>query len=787
MGVEMKSQNHDALKLEFSERSKPIIFWTGAGLSAPTIPSWTGLRDELLALLKENAKYLSGDALRRILAEHQQIQETDNIWLQFERLEKSLGREAFQQKIKSALSPSEKGDIPSAYSMLWKLTPSGVVTLNLDLFTQRASTSNQRGTPISIYPGKFMEHLNALKQRRPFIAYPHGHLDEPEGWTFTRAQLERRLSDPSYIEWLTLLFRATTVIFVGVTADDIAVGSPIEKITSQRIPLTGHFWITSRDDLGADEWAGANGVRLIRYQATNNNHAELLHLLNSLNGQIKQEDPRKEVPIISKSVGAAVAVLPTPKDLQNETDERKRQLLNARARSILENKDEATRDREYSDFLKEYDRAVFDSWYVSTNPGENKFLGYELIKQAEDGAFGTVYKGMDAQGNYVAVKLLKTENLRRPGFHKSFRRGANSLRILTERSVENVVTYVDAAEIPPTIIMTWSDGQSLDQLVQSALLRDWQERLEVARQLARVLRECHSLPERVLHRDLRPANVMVEGFHQPVQDWKIVVLDFDLSWHKGAEDHSIMHSPAFGYLAPEQRSRGRFTTRNALVDSYGFGMTLYFLCTGHNPFPDQHLNPNWQTELFRKFESQGFSDWISLPRRLARLVFHITQDDQPARYSMSQIEGELGALHAAVNTSGKIDAIEVITEELAARTAHFHGYRWSDTEDKATVANASGLNLELGVVDGQRQIRFSIRWASSGTQDWNHIDRMLLQALPKMENILRELDESVVLNKGRREFSVTAILDADETRNNVKGVATKLDKAISHATSIANF
>lgn len=784
----MSNIDLEALKVEFSERSRPIVFWTGAGLSAPVIPSWSGLRDHLLAYLKEHAKSLNPVDQRAQLQVHAQIKDTKDLWLAFERLEKTIGREAYVQRIKECLAPSEKGALPQAHTRLWELSPTGVVTLNLDLFTQRGAGSNPTSAiPIQIHPGKFTEHLNVLRERRPFIAYPHGHLDNPNLWTFTKSELEKRLADSRYVEWLNVLFRASTVVFVGVTADDIAIGSPIERIVSNRIPLSGHFWLTARDDVAADQWAGSHGTRVIRYDNKAGDHSELLHILHGLRAPIRQEDPAKERPVFPRSALPAITELPDPDTLAKEPDERKRQLLNARAKQILQNPDEAARDSEYADFLQRYGRSVYGAWYASTVPGENEFLGYHLTSEVDGGAFGTVFKAMDAEGNTVAIKILKSENFRKPGFHRSFRRGANSLRIITERGIDGVVEFIDAAEIPPSIVMSWSDGQSLIQLVESGQVSEWEERVEVALQLASILKICHGLPERVFHRDLRPANVMIENSFDSLSEWKVVVLDFDLSWHKGAEDHSIMHSPAFGYLAPEQRQKGRFTTRNALVDSYGFGMSIYFLCTGKNPFPDQHLHVNWTPDLFRQLESKRCSTWVSLPRRLARLIQNVTQHEQSARATMSQIEGELESLRSALSTAAKIQIVDVIAEELAARTEHFHGYSWSDAESKASFTSASGLSLSLQALPGKRVIQFTASWSNSGAQDWNHIDRMLSQALPKLTDSLKKVAEHVDVDKARRAFSVTAQIDADKVRSDPAEVAKELDRAVEHATAIANF
>ena len=75
----------------------------------------------------------------------------------------------------------------------------------------------------------------------------------------------------------------------------------------------------------------------------------------------------------------------------------------------------------------------------------------------------------------------------------------------------------------------------------------------------------------------------------------IIVLDFDLSWHKDATEASVLHfASASGFLVPEQvRRTSSAATRSAAVDSFGIGMTLYFLRTGQEPFSSQHQHRSW--------------------------------------------------------------------------------------------------------------------------------------------------------------------------------------------------
>jgi serine/threonine protein kinase len=93
---------------------------------------------------------------------------------------------------------------------------------------------------------------------------------------------------------------------------------------------------------------------------------------------------------------------------------------------------------------------------------------------------------------------------------------------------------------------------------------------------------------------------MLNDYYSATGEWQVVVLDFDLSWHRGSVERSVVHgSTLLGYLAPEQiQPIQGVSTRHAAVDSFGLGMLLFFLISGHNPLPDEHRHGNW-IELVR--------------------------------------------------------------------------------------------------------------------------------------------------------------------------------------------
>ena len=68
------------------------------------------------------------------------------------------------------------------------------------------------------------------------------------------------------------------------------------------------------------------------------------------------------------------------------------------------------------------------------------------------------------------------------------------------------------------------NGLNLSQAVNTYNIVEWTDLLGVALQIVRILRESHQLPERVLHRDLRPQNVMVMNPWDESSEWVVKIV-----------------------------------------------------------------------------------------------------------------------------------------------------------------------------------------------------------------------------------------------------------------------
>lgn len=653
-------------------------------------------------------------------------------WLAFQLLRKSLGATTYREEIRRNFDPADTAIIPAAYGLTLKLPVSGILTLNLDRLATRAFSTRFPGRSLIEFSGKAAGNfVHVLKGATPFLVNLHGICADESSWVFTRDELKDLLRSDSYRSFIDACLCTRTVVFLGISADDIAVGGHLERLYDAGIDLGSHFWVSSRTDGFTNDWAEKTGVQVIRYSTSEPQHTELSQLLADLSSY-QPEDVL--APPVTLAGGVAAATLRSPDELRSETSsEQLRKELNAYALGVLKQQSQADYEQ-YEKFCLDYDEAIYRAWYVTIHPPHNVLFDYELQEDIAEGAFGRVFRGKRANGEPVAVKVLKADVRRKREMLQSFRRGVRSMRILADHNVQGMVPYQQASEIPAVCVMEMIEGPNLQQAVNSGFCEDWSTILAIAAQLANIVRRAHLLPERVLHRDLRPPNIMLKDYYSDPTNINVVVLDFDLSWHLGADELSVVNTSTLGgYLAPEQVDiTTEMSTRNAAVDSFGLGMTLYFLRTQKEPMYLQHLHKTWSQDLTGWITQYQCQSWRSVPRRYARLIENATKHEQTQRWDMGQIEGELELLRDADLWPEKVESSELITEELAQRTVGIGGYRdyqWESDTTTGKVELVSGVQLELTANESRGTVVARIEWSNRGDRHFKNIHKYLKPAI----------------------------------------------------------
>ena len=747
--------SYKVLRGFFSERTRPIVAWVGAGMSAAAgLPVWKDLVSVLHAAASQKLASLGDDAGSALAAKLGACNEKSNPWDQMQILREGLGESSYTSVIKNALAKADSIDPPGNYHRLWRLGIRGLLNLNLDRLATRAFTKCFPERVFVEFPGvnagKYMDVLQGIK---PFVVNLHGDKENVSSWVLTSRDLDSLLKSNGYQAFVRACITQYSIVFVGISAEDTAVARHFEVLRREGLAGGEHFWVTDKRSQEADAWAESMGIQPIFYNSAGGSHDELDQIIQDLESFTPTE--QLAPPAFEGRVGDSSSTETPGVDLKNLGTEELRLALNREAEKILM-PCTPTAYESYERFAAQNEELIHRACFVPARPRSYSLLGYELLEAVGEGAFGSVYRARDSKGQEVAVKVLHDKVRRSTEMLQSFRRGVRSMRILAHHEVSGMVPYRMASEIPPFVVMDFVDGWNLERAVQARFLDNWREILRVARQLSGIIRKAHSLPERVLHRDLRPPNIMLQGFMQGSEPWRVVVLDFDLSWHLDAMEISITtaHS-ATGYLAPEQLvDVPGVSRRNAAVDSFGLGMTMFFVLSRRSPRLGEQSQSDWRNTLGQLARHRACSEWWSLPRRFCRLIEQATKDKQSERPDMHQIAAEISRLELAAERPRDVVAADLIAEEVLCHLASDADYIWEDDRSRGKFGLANGAEFKVSADEASRTIRLAIEWQSSGQESRKNIVKYLPRVESQATAALKKAGWKVVSNAGTRRNGV---------------------------------
>jgi hypothetical protein len=771
---------YQSLRNVVGERTRPVVLWVGSQFSLSTgTPGWHQLKKELVDALRKAAVAQELQSRQRLISVATSASQQRNYWTAFQMLEDGLGKSAYREVIRDSFSNIQRQRVPEAYSSMWRLRVRGLVTSGLDRLVARAHTERSEEHSFEEFSGQQVARLGQVLTTIPFVANLYGIAEDSQSWAFTRRELSQLVADPGYVEFASWCRDVSTLVFVGMTADDIESDGHLERMCRTG-GMSNHFLITHRPDSRVHRWAEETGLAIIRCEMREEKSSDLQELFADLRAFVPPEPLDTPPPVgLIRQVGSDDE-LPTPEAMTSWDAERIRRALNTAATALLSDSNEDAY-RRYREFCRLYDEPIYRAWYTDVVEGRNALLGYKLKQRVAQGAFGTVFKALSLDGDLVAVKVLRQDIRDNDELLAAFRRGVRSMQILERSRIDGMVSFREASEIPALVAMEWVDGPNLSEAKAAGYLNDWRIVLKVATRLARIVRSAHSLPQRVLHRDLRPGNVMLRDLYARGDDCDVVVLDFDLSWHRGAYEGSVVHTTTYGYLAPEQSDQiPGASTRNATVDSFGLAMTLYFMCEGQDPVVQAHRHSDWRERILRATGRLPREAWRSVANRFARVILAGTRDRQSERWDMSQMETELKRLQDAVEWPMRVRSAELLAEELAARSTIMEGYEWDENWCRATVALPGGIGLSIRGDDPRGRVRLTLSRLETGVEEWKRRGKFVVPAAKVAVDKLQSARWKVAPPQIDREtVHVEADVDVDWASNNLDTLVGGFDDACS--------
>jgi TolB-like protein/Flp pilus assembly protein TadD/tRNA A-37 threonylcarbamoyl transferase component Bud32 len=205
---------------------------------------------------------------------------------------------------------------------------------------------------------------------------------------------------------------------------------------------------------------------------------------------------------------------------------------------------------------------------------------YRVVRELGGGGMGAAYLAVRADASYektVAIKVLK----RGMDTEAVLRRFRHERQILADLDHPNIARLLDGgttADGLPYFVMEYAEGVPIDRYCDDRKL-SISDRISVFRKVCAAVRHAHA--HRVIHRDLKPGNILVTVDGEPK------LLDFGISKVLAADATESTDSTAFSramtpqYASPEQM-RGAAVT--AASDVYSLGLLLYELLTGRRAY-----------------------------------------------------------------------------------------------------------------------------------------------------------------------------------------------------------
>lgn len=240
---------------------------------------------------------------------------------------------------------------------------------------------------------------------------------------------------------------------------------------------------------------------------------------------------------------------------------------------------------------------------------------YRILSPLGSGGFGSVYLAEDTWiDKKVAIKVPHRQNL-------DFGELLREPRLLATLSHPNIVTVLTAEKQDDVffIVMEYVPGDTLEAVIDREGTLDLARALDYTCQICNAMDHAHK--HGVIHRDLRPGNVLV------TDQGLIKVADFGTSRFLEIAAHgtTVIGSPP--YMAPEQfQGKAVFAS-----DIYSLGVTMYQMFTGVLPY-DTPMPADLDKLMRGELASPPKLKNPKLPKAISDIVMKAIAADIPSRY-----------------------------------------------------------------------------------------------------------------------------------------------------------
>jgi serine/threonine protein kinase/Tol biopolymer transport system component len=330
---------------------------------------------------------------------------------------------------------------------------------------------------------------------------------------------------------------------------------------------------------------------------------------------------------------------------------------------------------------------------------------YKIASMIGKGGMGEVYLGTDTRlGRSVAIKVSSRE------FNDRFEREARAISTLNH---PNICTLHDIG--PNYLVMEYIEGETLSKIIERGPL-PLDKALAYAVQIVDALAAAHA--KGVIHRDLKPGNIMITRNGAKVLDFGLAKLPTERPSGESAAGIETVTEPitragailgTLYYMSPEQVEGKESDERS---DIFSFGVVFYEMITGHRPFTGDTQAAVLASLL--KDQPPPMSQWQhAVPRQLERVVRKCLEKKPDDRWHSAR---DLKPTLELIDLDAPPSSMSSASATIPIQTPPKRSWLWPSVAAAVVLALGAGgtyayLNREIPVPDA---IRFEIGLPGSG-------------------------------------------------------------------------
>lgn len=252
---------------------------------------------------------------------------------------------------------------------------------------------------------------------------------------------------------------------------------------------------------------------------------------------------------------------------------------------------------------------------------------YRIIDKLGEGGMGVVYKAEDITlKREVVLKFLPSHLIESIEVKERFLREAQAAAALVHPNIASVFDF-EVFEDQSFIVMELIEGQTLREFLRESMI-DIDETIEIIIAVADALSHAHR--KGIIHRDIKPGNIMVSTEKKCQFPRSVKVMDFGLAKIKERGNLTMTGSllGTVSYMSPEQAGGASIDQRS---DIFSLGVVFFEMLTGCLPFEGETI-PNLLYNIVHKNPRPLSGRKEKIPSFLEEIVFKCLHKQPEKRY-----------------------------------------------------------------------------------------------------------------------------------------------------------